>query len=275
MEIAPSVAASKVMGLAEATGLVAGGASLAIGGVLLRRKPIAFLSALAGTGRSGLRVFSFLASLDVELLVARGAVAEVHAGYVGFEQLGFAPAYGAAVAESRIRSFEYSELLFTSGLRASLAGLPFMPTRGAAGSDLLAELGLREVACPYTGERVVAMPALRPDVCVLHAEVADERGNVLAPSTHDFLFDADAALARASEHVIVTAERVVPAGELRGRSCFLYSFEVDAVVEAPRGAWPTAVPGLYGTDIVAVRAYLEAAATDADAAARQLGAVPA
>src|SRR5581483_12415975 len=138
--------------------------------------------------------------------------------------------------------------LFTAGLRASLAGLPFFPTRGAIGSDLVAELGLQELACPYSGERVLAVPALRPDVCAIHAEAADARGNVQAHSTRDFLHDADAMLARASAHVVVTAERIVDTDELRGRA-LLYSYEVDAVVEAPRGAWPTAMPGLYGADL--------------------------
>ena len=91
-------------------------------------------------------------------------------------------------------------------------GCPFFPTRGALGSDLVAELGIQEVACPYTGERLLAAPAIRPDVCVIHAEAADEQGNVMAPSTRDFLFDSDATLARAAEKVIVTAERIVPVG---------------------------------------------------------------
>ena len=261
------MAPSKVISLADATGLVDDGARLALGGVLLRRKPIAFLAALADAGRRGLRLYSFLASLDVELLVARGAVAEVHAGYVGFEQLGFAPAFGRAVASGEVRAFEYSELLFVSGLRASGAGLPFFPTRGALGSDLVAELGIEEVACPYTGERLLAAPAIRPDVCVIHAEAADEQGNVMAPSAHDFLFDSDATLARAAEKVIVTVERIVPAAEIRSGGALLFSFEVDAVVELAHGAWPTAVPGVYGADIDAVRTYLAAAESDADAAA--------
>jgi glutaconate CoA-transferase, subunit A len=264
------VTASKLIPLAEATDLVADGSSLAVGGVLLRRKPIAFLSALADAGRSGLRVTTFLASLDVDLLVARGAAAEVHAGYVGFEQLGFAPAFGRAVADGEIQAFEYSELVFVSGLRASLAGLPFLPTRGARGSDLVGELGLLEVSCPYTGERLLAAPAIRPDVCVIHVEAADERGNVIAPSTHDFLFDADATLARASQTVIVTAEQIVPTSEIRRGGALLFSYEVGAVVEAPSGAWPTAVPGLYGTDLAAVRGYLAEAETDARAAAERL-----
>ena len=89
----------------------------------------------------------------------------------------------------------------------------------------------------------------------------------MAPSAHDFLFDSDATLARAAEKVIVTAERIVPVDEIRSGGALLFSFEVDAVVELPHGAWPTAVPGVYGADIDAVRAYLAAAETDADAAA--------
>jgi glutaconate CoA-transferase subunit A len=142
-----------------------------------------------------------------------------------------------------------------------------MPTRGARGSDLVAELDLREIACPYTGESLIAVPALRPDVCVIHAEAADEQGNVMAPSARDFLFDSDATLARAAETVIVTAERIVTTAEIRAAGALLFSLEVDAVVELPGGAWPTAVPGLYGADIDAVRTYLAAAESDAGAAA--------
>ena len=256
--------------LGDAAALVGDGALLGVGGVLLRRKPIAFLAALAAGGRRDLRVATFLASLDVDLLVARGTVAEVHAGYVGFEQLGFAPAFGRAAAAGEVRVLEYSELLFVSGLRASLAGLPFLPTRGARGSDLVAELGVQEITCPYSGEQLLAAPAIRPDVCVIHAEAADEYGNVLAPSTEDFLFDADANIARAAEAVIVTVERIVSTSEIRRGGALLFSYEVTAVVEAPLGAWPTALPGVYGADLEAVREYLAAAAADPAAAAARV-----
>jgi glutaconate CoA-transferase, subunit A len=264
------VTASKLTSLDDAVDLVRDGALLGIGGVLLRRKPVAFLAALAAAGRRDLRLATFLASIDVDLLVARGAVAEVHAGYVGFEQLGFAPAFDRAVAAGEVRALEYSELLFVSGLRAAIAGLPFLPTRGAIGSDIVPELGVREIACPYTGERLLAAPALRPDVCVIHAEAADEHGNVLAPSTKDFLFDADANVARAADAVVVTAERIVPTSVIREGGALLFSYEVTAVVEAPRGAWPTALPGVYGADVEVVRRYIADAAGDPAAAAARV-----
>ena len=248
---------SKLIGLDAAVELVPDGARLGIGGVLLRRKPIALLEALADAGRRDLRLYSFLASLDVELLVRRGAVAEVHAGYVGFEQLGFAPAYSAAVAdgERRARSSTASSSSWQGSGPRSPACRSSPPAARAAPTSS-PELGVEEVACPYTGERLLAARALRPDVCVLHAEAADEQGNVLAPSARDFLFDSDQTLARASERVVVTVERVVPTDEVRG-NVLLFAHEVDAVVEAPRGAWPTGLPGVYGADLEAVRARLQ------------------
>jgi glutaconate CoA-transferase subunit A len=264
------VARSKVISRSDALELVPDGARIAVGGTLLRRKPVAFLTALALAGRRDLRLYSFLASLDVELLVALGAASAVHSGYVGFEQLGFAPAFRAAADAGTIEAYEYSELLFTTGLRASVAGLPFLPTRGAAGSDLIAELGLRTVTCPYTGEDLTAVPALRPDVCVLHAEAADANGTIAAPSTRDFLFDADALLARASERVIVTVERIATEQEVRDAGALVYGFEVEAVVVEPRGAHPGAIPGVHGPNLPALRTYLAAAPTDARAAALAL-----
>ncbi len=261
---------SKLISRVDALALVPDGARLAVGGALLRRKPVAFLAALAKAGRRDLTLYSFLASLDVELLVALGAVSSVHSGYVGFEQLGFAPAFRTAADSGAIEAFEYSEILFTTGLRASVAGIPFLPTRGAGGSDLIAELGLRTVTCPYTGEALTAVPALRPDVCVLHAEAATESGTIAAPSTRDFLFDADALLARASDRVIVTVERIASDEEVRESGALLYAFEVDAVVLEPRGAHPGAIPGVHGPDLEILRRYLAAAPSSARNAALAL-----
>ena len=118
----------------DALTLVPDGALLGLGGALLKRKPVVFLAALAAAGRRELRAVSFLASLDAELLAAYGCVAELHCGYVGFEQLGFAPAVTAATDDGRIRRVDYDEVIFASGLRASLAGCRSCPL--AAGPDL-------------------------------------------------------------------------------------------------------------------------------------------
>jgi glutaconate CoA-transferase subunit A len=241
----------KVLSLPEAVELVPDGASIGTGGILMTRKPVALLDAI-GRARGGLELWTLLGSLDAELLAVHGALAASNTIYVGFEQLGFAPAYGAAVADGGVDAREYSELLMLAGLRASLAGLPFLPTRGAQGSDVATALRIETITCPYTGETLFAAPAIRPDVALLHATAADARGNVAAPEHRDFLFDWDANIARASTRVIVSVERVVD----EVRDALLFAHEVDAIVEAPGGARPSALPGVYAADLERVGAYL-------------------
>lgn len=264
--------ATKVMDIEAAVGLVDAGAKLGVGGVLLQRKPIAFLNELVDAGVDGLRFHSFLASLDAELLAAHGALAETHTGYVGFEQLGFAPAHGAAADSGQIVAHEYTEFLFVAGLRASLAGLPFMPAKGGQGSDALVELGYEVIACPYTGIPLVAVPAMHLDITVIHAEAADERGNVMGPADGDFLFDLDANMARASDRVVVTVERIVSSDALRAARdrTILFGYEVDAVVEVPRGAAPTGLPGGYEPDLAALSRYVSRVGTDLASAGRAM-----
>lgn len=256
--------ADKVLDLADAVALVKPGARLGVGGVLLQRKPIAFLNALVDAGTGGLRFHSFLASLDAELLAAHDLLVESHTGYVGFEQLGFAPAHGRAVEQGAVGAHEYTEFLFVAGLRAALAGLPFMPAKGGQGSDALAELGFSTIACPYTGTPLVAVPAMQLDVTVLHAEAADAAGNVMGPADRDFLYDLDANMARAADRVIVTVERLLSTAEIRAARdrTLLFGYEVDAVVHQPRGAAPTGLPGAYEPDLVGLRRYLARVAED-------------
>ncbi|MEE8601444.1 CoA transferase subunit A [Euzebya tangerina] len=252
-------AASKAMGLAEALALIPDGCRLGIGGVLLQRKPVAFLRALVGAGRTGLHAHSFLASLDLEMLAASGRLASAHSGYCGFEQMGFAPAYLAGADNGDFEVHEYTEFLFVAGLRAALAGLPFMPAKGGIGSGALEELGYAMIECPYSGTPLVAVPAMEFDVTVIHAEAADEQGNVMGPAERDFLFDLDANMARAAKRCVVTVERVVPTSEIIGQRdrTLLFGYEVDAIVALPEGAAPTSLPGVYEADVSAIAEYLE------------------
>jgi glutaconate CoA-transferase subunit A len=257
---------SKVVSLDEAVAMVPDGCAVATGGVLLIRKPVALLDAIGRAGRRDLTLWTVIGSMDAEVLAAHGAMSASNAIYVGFEQHGLAPAFDAAVARGEVEATDWSEFLLMAGLRASVAGLPFLPTRGGRGSDVAAALGLAEVDCPYTGERLVAVPAIRPDVALLHVEVADELGNVPVPRHPHFLFDADAYLARASRRVIVSVERLADAGTLEGPK-LLYGHEVDAIVVLPGGSRPTAVPGVHPIDVAMLDAYLRAArAGDARAA---------
>lgn len=237
------------------------GSAVGVGGILMTRKPVALLDALGRAGRRGLTLYTLLGSLDVEILAVHGALARAVSIYTGFEQFGGPPVYDAAVGARAIETVDYSELAFVSGLRASVAGLPFLPTRGGRGSDVTTQLGMRTVTCPYTGEELIAVPAIRPDVTLLHAEAADEHGNVLGPAERAFLFDFDAVIARAADRVVVSVERVADSAEMERRrdQVLLFAHEVDAIVVAPGGARPTALPGVYRADPGRLTTYLQTA----------------
>lgn len=246
---------AQIMTLDEAAGSIPDGSHVGIGGVLMDRKPIALLAAMARAGVRDLTVSSFLASLDLEILLAAGCVRRVRTGYVGFEHRGGAPLFRKAYAQGAIEVEVHSELTFNAGLEAAATGLPFLPTRGAIGSDVATELEYSTIEDPYGSGTLLAVPASPLDVALVHTHLADRRGVVAGPEVATFLWDADAGLARAAERVMVTAERVVDRLDEPG---LLTGLDVDVVIEARLGAAPLALPGSYVTDEERVADYLGA-----------------
>lgn len=245
---------SPVPGLADAIGSVAPGSVVAIGGAVMARKPLAAVRALAGSGARELALVTFTGSLDVEWLLAAGCLRSVRSSHVSRGEAGRASAFEAAAATGEIEDLEESEWMLLGRLRAAAAGLPFLPTRAGLGSELVAARGLQEVLDPYTGTSYLAVPALRPDLALIHAWRADPERNVQMPWPPEHLADVDVLIARAAQRVVVTVEHLVPAEEVRrtAERTVLFGFEVDAVIEAPRGAWPTASAPDYGPDVEAI-----------------------
>ncbi|MBI3949773.1 MAG: CoA transferase subunit A [Acidobacteria bacterium] len=252
---------NKLMSLSEAASLVEDGATVAIGGAALRRKPVRMVLELARQCRRGLHLWTFVGSLDVDILVGSGCADAVSYSYVGFEHHGLAPRFSRAAREGKIEANEYSEWMFVGGVRAAVMGIPFLPTHAGRGSDLVQDRGLKEITCPYTGETLLAVPASRFDVAIIHAWRADARGNVQNPEFPDHLIELDYLMARAARHVIVTVEKVASAEQIEQESyrTVLFPFEVTAVVEAKRGARPTAVPPVYPCDTELIDEYMNRA----------------
>lgn len=246
--------------LEEAISLVDDGCLLYLGGAVLRRKPMAFLRALSDAGRRDLRVVTFAGSVDVDLLVGYGMVCSVSSAYVGLGPWGSAPNFRRAVEEGRIEDREYTEWTLVGGLRAAAMGVPFLPTRAGRGSDVVAGLGLSEVTDPYAGGRYVAVRPLRPDVAVVHAWRASPSGAVQMAWPPEHLWDVDVLALRSAGTGIVTVEEVVSEDVIcqDPRTTCLAPFEVDAVVECPGGAWPTAAPPGWEEDRETLGAYREA-----------------
>jgi len=253
---------SKLTDLASAVGQIRDGSRIAIGGNTIHRGPGAAVHELVRQGKTGLEVIKTAGAYDIDLLSAAGCAASVSAGYVGYESVfGLAPAYRRAVESGVVVASEHACYTVIAGLRAAIQGVPFMPVAGLIGSDLLAARDFRTIADPYTGETVVAIPALKPDVAIIHVHEVDELGNALIVGSK---FE-DVLMAQAADYVILTAERIADDGVFASDPvrASISSLYVDAVVETPRGAWPLGCAGLYKPDLVFLAEFVNAGA-DAD-----------
>jgi glutaconate CoA-transferase subunit A len=248
---------SKITTLAEAVARIPDGGRLALGGNTIHRGPGAAVHEIVRQGKHGLDVIKTAGAYDIDLLCATGCATSVSAGYIGYETvLGLAPSYRAAVESGAVEAREHACYTVISGLRAAIQGVPFMPVAGLLGSDLLAARDFRTVTDPYTGEEVVAIQAIRPDVAIVHVHEADERGNARIAGT---LFE-DVLMAQAADIVILTAERISDGAEFAAdpARATISSLYVDAVVEAPRGAWPFGCAGEYEPDLAYLTAFVQA-----------------
>jgi len=252
--------------LAEAISHVPDGALVALGGNTLHRGPGAAVHEIVRQGKRGLEIVKTAGSYDVDLLCAAGCVAAVSAGFVGYETpFGMAPAYRGAVESGAVEAREHACATVIAGLRAAIQGVPFMPVAGLRGSDLPAARGFQALTDPYTGAEVYVIPAMAPDVAILHVQEADALGNGRIIGTR---FE-DVLMAQAAKRVILTAERIVDGIEFAEtpETVVIPGFLVDAVVEAPNGGWPFSCTPYYGYDAGYLAAWV-AAARDPEAAHR-------
>jgi glutaconate CoA-transferase, subunit A len=160
---------------------------------------------------------------------------------------------------------EHSHAAMAAAWAAGAAGLPCAVLRAYAGSDLVRHnRNVRAVTCPFTGERLAAVPALRPDVGIVHAQRADRDGNVLVEG----ITGVQKEVVLASRHAVVTVEEVVDDLRAPGpNAVVLPGWTVAAIVEAPGGARPSYAHGYYGRDNAFYTAWDEIA-RDRDGFAR-------
>jgi glutaconate CoA-transferase subunit A len=123
---------------------------------------------------------------------------------------------------------------------AGASGLPFAVLRGYTGTDLVAHTpNIKTVTCPFTGEVLTAVPALRPDVTVIHAQQADRAGNVRMWGITGVQKEAVLAATRS----LVTVEEIVPAFEPRPGAVVLPNWVVSRIAVVPGGAYPSYADG--------------------------------
>lgn len=230
--------------LATAVELVRDGDHVAVGGCLYSRTPWAALLELLRSGRRGLTLSRSLMCYEAELFLVRGAASTLVTSWVGIGlPWGIPKVFRRFVEEGRARYEEWSHLSLGLRYQAASMGVPFLPTRSLLGSDLLRTTGAKAIDSPFTGERVAVVPALSPDVALIHAHRADAMGNAQIDGPPYM----DREIARAARHVIVTAEEVVSTDDIvrSADRTAIPHFLVDAVVEVPFGSLPHECYGRY------------------------------
>lgn len=215
--------------------------------------PFAIAHEIVRQRRRNLTLCRSGADILFDLMIAAGSVGKVIFGYVGNPGIGLAHAFRRAVERSEIAVEDWTNFAMVLRLHAGALGVPFLPTATLMPGDLSSQIDVRTVTCPFTGEELSAVPALTPDVAILHAHRADEDGNVqLFGLPGDTLEGVNA-----SRRIVCTVEEIVPREVTRGQPdrTIVPGFRVASVSLVPWGAYPSYVDGVYGRDDDAYAAW--------------------
>ncbi|MGH7339162.1 MAG: CoA transferase subunit A, partial [Candidatus Rokuibacteriota bacterium] len=237
-------AGEKLTDLEDAVARVSDGDHVAVGGILFSRTPMALLREMLRQRRRGLTLTRNLTCYEAELFMVAGAVDRVVTAWMGIGlPWGVSKIMRHYVESGKVALEEWSHLALGLRFRAGAMGVPFLPSLTMLGSDLMSVGGMKTLEDPYTGATLAAVPALFPDVALLHVHRADRFGNCQI----DGYPHMDADIARAATTVLVTAEEIISEDEIRRHPdrTAIPGLIVDAVVEVPFGSYPHECYGLY------------------------------
>jgi glutaconate CoA-transferase subunit A len=255
----------KRMTLDDIVDQLSDGMTIGIGGWATRRKPMALIRAIARSKLKDLTIMAGYGGPDIGLLAATGKIRKLVFAFASLDHFPLEPHFRNARQAGAFEVLELDEGLYHWGLRAAAMKLPFLPSRVGIGTDIIRQSGFdfKMVKSPYDdGEELVAMPALVPDVALIHAHRSDERGNILTLSV-DPLFDE--LLVRAAGASFATVEKIVSTAELDMRANSRFNLVeramITGVAEAPLGAHPTSAAPDYQLDLKHIKAYVDSAAS--------------
>jgi glutaconate CoA-transferase subunit A len=229
-----------------------GGAAMAATRALIRR------------GVKGLYLFCLpVGGFQAELLIGAGCVATLECSGVTLgDASGVAPRFRAAVEGGTVRIRDATCQALYSAVQAAEKGQPFAPIRGLIGSDVLRYRDdWKTIQNPFGDgdDPIVVLPAVKPDVALFHARLGDRYGNVWVGNSRECV-----QLAHAAGTTLATVEEMFDGNLMedeRHLSGTIPPLYVGAVAHAPRGAWPTGLPGFYPADVAHLRSYADAAKT--------------
>ena len=204
--------------------------------------------------------------LQADVLIGAGCVVTLESSGVTLSEFGAGPAFTRAVKAGSITLKDATCPAIYAGLQAAQKGLPFMPLRGIIGSDLLGHRDdWRVIDNPFApadaDDKIVAIAAIRPDVALFHAPLADRFGNVFIGRQRELML-----LAHASKQTLVTVEQIVDGNLLEDDAragAVIPALYIGAIAHAPRGAWPLNYGDAYAVDAAWMRNYVQMARTPA------------
>lgn len=260
----------KLVSLATALAPITSGASIALGGSLLRRQPNAAVRHLIARGISDLTIMTWAGTTAVDMLAAADAIRRYEGIYVGLFSYGLAPNFRRGVESGHIEVRDFSETAMVARLRAAAQGLRFLPIKTLFGSDIAARNPeqIKTFSCPFSGEPLQAVEAADTDFTIIHGYAGDKYGNVQWPVVRDS-DDMDQPFAAAAKRLIVTVEKIIPHEEVKQQPTLTYipGHWVEAIAEVPYGAHPVACDTYYDEDDAHLRDYITRCKTAAGATA--------
>ncbi len=241
---------SKIGGLADIENFITPGSFVAIGGGWSCNKPMAIVREIIRRKITGLKVMSITGGWEMEWLLAGGCVDHLVFSFLSLEFFGL-PANFRRVAEKQlIKLTEIEGCSMIKGLEAARMGVPFAHFLGPKGSDIVIEAPelYKTINCPFTGKELTVIEAIAPDVAIIHAQRADEQGNVQIFGTSG----SDLDMGMAAKHTIVTVEEIVPGEVLRESQSAtkLFRTDVDLVIHCPFGASPCSSVPYYSAHLL-------------------------
>ncbi len=241
---------SKVKSPAEAFAIIEDGMSISMPGTHFNSVPMGGVRQIIRQGSRHLTLMPTpSAGFAADILIAAGCLDAVYCSFLGLEFMGFAPNVRRAAESKTITFHESDEAGLVMGYKAGAAGIPYMPVPKIYHLNDLPKVSpnmFRETTDPFTGEICYAVPALRPDVAIIHVQLCDPFGNARQVGGNHM----ESVIAKAAERVIITTEAIQPVERTKADPVLttIPGFIVDSVVELPYGAHPASCPARYNYD---------------------------
>ncbi len=242
---------SKIMSLSEAVSrYVTPGKSISLGTSLEGLIPFAAGHEIIRQGIRDLTLIGPISDMLFDQLIGGGCVKRIRAAWVGNVSTGIGYHFRRAVEQGipgPLAVEDHSNFSMALSLHAGALDVPFLPARTLLGSDIIKDNPhFRRAPCPFTGEPLLLVRAICPDLAIIHVQRCDPLGNAHLWGNMGVTVDA----AKASRAVILITEELVDPEVIRSdpNRTVIPGFIVSAVVEEPWGAHPSAVQGYYGHD---------------------------